>query len=124
MRNIDKLTIENMDVFFPLTQKKDLITRVSKEYLNGRLLDLGCGTMPYKNIILENSNVVEYTGVDIENPIYQTHNKPDFFWDLPGQPGSSIAQWSAGFEGRTAPRQPEPGKPPRAGSRTRFDIST
>lgn len=81
MRNIDKLTIENMDVFFPLTQKKDLITRISKEYLNGRLLDLGCGTMPYKNIILENSNVVEYTGVDIENPIYQTHNKPDFFGD-------------------------------------------
>ena len=82
MRNIDRLTIENMDIYYPLTQKKELIKRISKNvFKNGNLLDLGCGTMPYKKLILENSGVTSYVGVDIENPIYQKTLKPDFFWD-------------------------------------------
>lgn len=82
MRNIDKLTIENMDVYFPLTQKRELIKRISKEYFKKEsLLDLGCGAMPYKKLIMENSGVTDYTGVDIENPIYQKTQKPDCFWD-------------------------------------------
>lgn len=71
-----------MDVYFPLTQKRDLIKRVSKEYFkNESILDLGCGTMPYKKIIMDNCQVVKYVGVDIENPIYQKAEKPDLFWN-------------------------------------------
>jgi len=82
MRNIDKLTVENMDVYYPLTQKRELIKRISKDiFKKGNLLDLGCGTMPYKKLIMENSVITSYTGVDIENPIYQKTQKPDCFWD-------------------------------------------
>ncbi len=71
-----------MDVYFPLVQKRDLIQKISERYfINGSLLDLGCGTMPYKDLILKNSGITNYIGVDIENPIYQKTLKPDCFWD-------------------------------------------
>jgi len=79
--NVDFLTIDNMDIFYPINQKKDLIKRISKEYLRGNLVDLGCGRMPYKSIIKEYSNVNNYVGIDIENEIYQKESKPDLFWD-------------------------------------------
>lgn len=38
--------------------------------------------MPYKNYILENSNVKKYIGLDIENALeYDAAVKPDFTWD-------------------------------------------
>ncbi len=50
--------------------------------LRGNLIDIGCGKMPYKKYILENSNVVNYSGLDIENAItYDVNIKPDFMWD-------------------------------------------
>ena len=50
--------------------------------LKGRLLDLGCGKMPYKNYILRNSEVDQYTGLDIEGALkYDSRIKPDFTWD-------------------------------------------
>jgi SAM-dependent methyltransferase len=65
-----------------LTLKKELIKRISRDvFKKGNLLDLGCGTMPYKKLIIENSEIIDYTGVDIENPIYQNTQKPDCFWD-------------------------------------------
>jgi SAM-dependent methyltransferase len=48
----------------------------------GSLLDIGCGKMPYKKFILDNSEVTEYVGLDIENAlIYDANIKPDFTWD-------------------------------------------
>ena len=76
-----KLTYKNVDIYYPLKQKVDLITKLSKSTFKGKLLDIGCGRMPYKNIILSNSTVESYTGMDIENPIYQDSMKPDIFWD-------------------------------------------
>ena len=50
--------------------------------LKGVLLDIGCGKMPYKNYILENSNVAKYVGLDIENALeYDVTVNPDFTWD-------------------------------------------
>lgn len=50
--------------------------------LKGDLLDIGCGKMPYKNYILENSNVNNYIGLDIETALaYDAYIKPDFTWD-------------------------------------------
>lgn len=48
----------------------------------GQFLDVGCGKMPYRQYILENSMVKEYTGLDIENAItYDENIKPDVEWD-------------------------------------------
>lgn len=50
--------------------------------LHGRLLDVGCGKMPYRQYILDHSNVTEYTGLDIEGAlIYDKAIWPDSTWD-------------------------------------------
>lgn len=50
--------------------------------LKGSLIDIGCGKMPYKKYILENSDVDNYFGLDIENAIeYDVNIKPDFRWN-------------------------------------------
>lgn len=50
--------------------------------LSGKLLDIGCGKMPYKNYIIQNSKVDKYVGLDIENAItYDSAIKPDLTWD-------------------------------------------
>ncbi len=50
--------------------------------LHGRLLDLGCGRMPYRQYILDNSRVEVYHGVDIHGAaVYDSGVKPDFHWD-------------------------------------------
>lgn len=76
-----KLTYKNIDTYFPLSKKVDVINRLAPTYFNGELIDIGCGRMPYKKLILDNSNVSSYTGVDIENPRYQDKIKPDLYWD-------------------------------------------
>ena len=81
MRNVDKYTYANMDVYYALTQKREVIGRVSKKYFQGHLLDIGCGEMQYKKLIESKVKLSSYTGVDIENPIYQKEIKPDVFWD-------------------------------------------
>jgi SAM-dependent methyltransferase len=49
---------------------------------DGKLLDIGCGKMPYKEFILENSSVSKYVGLDIENALeYDKEVKPDYTWD-------------------------------------------
>ncbi|MEC7784133.1 MAG: class I SAM-dependent methyltransferase [Bacteroidota bacterium] len=55
----------------------------NKIYLmQGALLDVGCGKMPYRNYILENSKVTNYTGIDIEAAlIYDEGVTPDYYWD-------------------------------------------
>ena len=50
--------------------------------LNGNLLDIGCGKMPYKSYILENYQVSTYIGLDIETAKeYDKDVKPDFTWN-------------------------------------------
>lgn len=50
--------------------------------IQGRLLDAGCGKMPYKGYVLENSAVHEYVGLDIETAlVYDEKIKPDYTWD-------------------------------------------
>lgn len=53
----------------------------------GDLLDIGCGKMPYKKHILENSEVKKYVGLDIEEAlIYDRILKPDVIWDGQSMP--------------------------------------
>lgn len=56
--------------------------QVSLPKFSGILLDAGCGKMPYRKYILQNSAVTEYVGLDIEGAmIYEEDIKPDFYWD-------------------------------------------
>lgn len=49
--------------------------------LHGRLLDLGCGIMPYKKLYLSNPNVTKYIGMDLVIPTYHNLVEPDMGWD-------------------------------------------
>jgi SAM-dependent methyltransferase len=56
--------------------------KLALPFLSGQLLDIGCGKMPYKEYILENSEVDKYVGLDIENAItYDSGIKPDVTWN-------------------------------------------
>jgi SAM-dependent methyltransferase len=58
------------------------ILRALKEavpQLSGTLLDVGCGNMPYKSLLLAPQGFAkDYIGMDIDNRLYR---KPDVFWD-------------------------------------------
>ena len=52
----------------------------SSNSIHGVLLDVGCGQMPYKQLIMEAGLVSRYIGLDLENnPIHL--NAPDMLWD-------------------------------------------
>lgn len=52
------------------------------KYFHGSLLDVGCGKMPYRDYIKNNSIIKEYVGLDIESALeYDSLIKPDFVWD-------------------------------------------
>jgi len=59
--------------------RKGLYQNVSKliTNLNGKLLDVGCGTKPYENIC----NVDEYIGLEIDDEGNRQHNYADVFYD-------------------------------------------
>lgn len=64
--------------------RKSIFDAVNKNspLFKGKLLDVGCGKMPYKNHILKNSTVDTYHGIDIEDALeYDKKIKPDFYWD-------------------------------------------
>lgn len=62
--------------------RKSILTTLQSQQsrLRGTLLDVGCGQMPYKPILMAPSgHVSQYLGLDFaENPIHR--NKPDLFW--------------------------------------------
>ncbi|MDC7999266.1 class I SAM-dependent methyltransferase [Gilvibacter sediminis] len=48
----------------------------------GELLDAGCGQMPYREFLNNNSQITKYVGLDIEAAInYNDAVKPDLTWD-------------------------------------------
>ena len=78
--NIDT-SINNLDRFFVRTAIKNALNW-SMNSFKGRLLDAGCGKMPYKEYILKNSAVDNYVGLDIETAlVYDESIKPDYTWD-------------------------------------------
>lgn len=71
----------NIDRYIVRTSiKKALDSSMSN--FSGELLDIGCGKMPYREHILNNSKVNKYVGLDIESALeYEIGVKPDFTWD-------------------------------------------
>ncbi len=76
-----KPNYRNMDTFFPREVRERVMLRWNQLFFYGKVLDVGCGHMPYKKMILENDKVIGYTGIDIKSESYQTEIKPDYFWD-------------------------------------------
>lgn len=75
------LSRDTLDVYVVRTSILRAIES-SLPLLNGKLLDMGCGKMPYKRFILENSHVNEYVGLDIDTAIiYDVDIRPDVTWD-------------------------------------------
>ncbi|WP_119793023.1 methyltransferase domain-containing protein [Flavobacterium anhuiense] len=71
----------NLDRFYIRTSILNALTENIFRF-NGKILDIGCGKMPYKEYILNNSNVKNYIGLDIEEAlVYDTKVKPDFVWN-------------------------------------------
>lgn len=75
-----QLNFDTIDRYYIRTSIKKAIDDNLHNF-NGIFLDLGCGEMPYREYIINNSNITKYIGVDIENKIYQKQIKPDIFWD-------------------------------------------
>ena len=62
------LSIENVDRYYHRTSILNAIEE-NLSLLCGRLLDAGCGKMPYKDYILNHSRVEQYVGLDIETAL-------------------------------------------------------
>jgi len=86
-------TLDNLDRYYVRISILNALNNNLGKF-KGNLLDIGCGKMPYKNYILQNSSVTKYTGLDIENSLeYDASVKPDFIWD-----GISMPFENASFE--------------------------
>jgi len=71
----------NLDTYPVRTSILKSLTYALKGF-KGELLDVGCGKMPYRGFIMENSQVENYTGLDIETAlVYDAGMKPDVTWD-------------------------------------------
>lgn len=71
----------NLDKYYIRTSIFNALKKSLSDF-SGELLDIGCGKMPYKNYVLENSKIKSYTGLDIENALqYDKEVAPDFTWD-------------------------------------------
>lgn len=76
-----ELKVTNLDLYYIRTSIFNSLKKTLPNF-KGQFLDVGCGKMPYRNYILENSSVSNYIGLDIETAlVYDANVKPDFFWD-------------------------------------------
>ena len=75
-----KLTRGNINGFF---NDYAIFSFLSKNLsaLKGEVLDIGCGNMRYKNLILSNSKVSKYIGLDLEPGKFGYNSKADVYWD-------------------------------------------
>jgi SAM-dependent methyltransferase len=75
------VTPGNIDRWIVRTSIRDFL-RGKLPQLHGNLLDVGCGRMPYKDLVLKNSAVSRYTGLDIDSAlVYEKGVGPDATWD-------------------------------------------
>lgn len=72
---------EKMPVSFYIIRKSLLVAVTElKPKLSGKVLDLACGVMPYKEYLLSDK-VEDYIGIDLEPTEYHHDVKPDFYWN-------------------------------------------
>lgn len=75
------LNEETLDVYMP----RQSILKAVKDSLHvfkGELLDVGCGQMPYRELIMNgNKNVTKYIGLDLESSTIHNTSIADLHWD-------------------------------------------
>lgn len=52
-----------------------------RSQISGKVLDLGCGIMPYKEYLMESGKIYEYLGIDLEPTEYHNTVKPNLYWN-------------------------------------------
>jgi len=74
------LSISNLDRFYIRSSILNALLS-QKKHLKGILLDVGCGQMPYKRLLVApQGNATRYIGLDLDNnPIHD--NQPDICWE-------------------------------------------
>ena len=76
-----QLKADSMGTYMPRTTLLNAI-KTSLNVFKGVLLDVGCGIMPYKEIILENNDKVEkYIGLDLQCSTIHNTDIADLHWD-------------------------------------------
>jgi ubiquinone/menaquinone biosynthesis C-methylase UbiE len=76
-----QLSKQTIDKFYIRTSIKEAIDKTFSNF-QGKLLDIGCGKMPYKKYILDKFDIDEYIGLDIQTAlVYDSDVKPDVYWD-------------------------------------------
>ncbi|MFD2823316.1 class I SAM-dependent methyltransferase [Lacinutrix iliipiscaria] len=101
------LRIENLDRYYIRTSIFNALNE-SLPNFKGKLLDVGCGKMPYKQHILSHSGITEYIGLDIDTAlIYEAGIKPDYTWDGVRMPFDD-ASFDSAFGTEVLEHCPEP----------------
>lgn len=75
-----QLTSENLDRYYVRSSILKAILKATPRF-HGKFLDVGCGQMPYRDMITDRSKVSEYMGMDLGNNIYADRLAPDLIWD-------------------------------------------
>lgn len=79
--NPREITLQNIDRFF-IKRALYRFLQSNFKFFKGAFLDVGCGEKPYEQLIMQNSGITSYSGVDLVGGIeYNTGVKPDFYWD-------------------------------------------
>lgn len=74
-------TDDNLDRYLVRTSIKKALDENLPNF-NGKMLDAGCGKMPYRAYIKSKSKITEYIGLDIESAlVYEQGVQPDFTWN-------------------------------------------
>ncbi len=74
-------TWDNIDMYVIRTCIWNALQACAPKF-SGHLLDVGCGKKPYKNYLLSNQYIFQYTGIDIETAIiYEEAVKPELIWN-------------------------------------------
>lgn len=75
-----KLTKYNFNVY---TTRFEIAKYIKENQIdfNGIVLDAGCGSKPYEELIRRNAQVIEYKGMDLENSEIYNNVKKDIIWD-------------------------------------------
>lgn len=79
----ERLTSKNIDLYGHRTSIVKAL-REALPRLSGRLLDVGCGNQPYRELLTAGGRVTEYVGIDMPGARYIS---PDLLWDGVGIPG-------------------------------------
>lgn len=70
----------NMLIYTARTAILESVKEETRSFF-GNVLDIGCGFMPYKEIVVSNPTVEKYLGMDLEGSAIYSATEPDLKWN-------------------------------------------